>query len=74
MAEETTEVTEEKGKEVLPEGAIGKLESDPSYPEMMTAKASLEIIRTSDGLIYIDRGKAIEYEEALRERRKAPGT
>ncbi len=69
-----TEVTEEeKGRQSVPEGAIGKLESDPNNPELKTGTLSLEFILSSDGFFFNDRQKALDHEEALRERSKPPG-
>jgi len=63
---------EEGEQPVLPEDAIGKLESDPDNPEIKTVKITTEYVVTSDDYVYGNRLAAIQHEEALRDRRKSP--
>jgi len=63
-----SEVTKkEEGKQTLPEGAIGKLEPDPTNPELKTVIFSIEIHVASNGNVFIDHEKALEWEASLRE-------
>lgn len=61
-----TEVTEEEGRQALPEGAIGKVESDPNNPEIKTGEVTFKFHISSDGFFFNNRKQVLDHEENLR--------
>jgi len=56
----------EEGSKVLPEGAIGTVESDPTNPELKTGEINFRFHLSSDGIVFIDHNRALAHEENLR--------